>query len=553
MEKPVKKSYNQLAPKKFPCPNMQKICKICGKKYELTEQDLGLFKKLDVPVSDICPEERHKNKMAFRNERFLYKKKCDLCKKEIISMFTKDSPYTVFCPECFWGDNYDAMEHGRNFDFNRPFFDQFDEFNKKVPKCALDNFDKENSDYGNYICHNKDCYMLFGSWFNEKSMYGNTNLHSLEVNDSLYTHRCKYGYELIDCEDCYELFYAQNCNGCSNSYFLFDCKNCKNCLFCYNLRNKDYHIFNKPVPKEEYESEIKKLGGSYEQFKIAIKKYHELVQKEAIHKFLVGEKNENSYGNFLYGCKNAQDVFYGLEAEDVSHSMRTTKHQKDSMFINGNSAGELMYDSIHCDFCHNGKFSIAAEHNSDFAYCQMCYQCDNIFGCLSLRHKHYCIFNKQYTKEEYENLKDRIVEHMKKTGEWGYFFPMSISPFGYNETVAQEYYPLTKNEALKLGAKWRDEDKKDTKDSIINETLVCEECGKNYRVIKQELAFYRKYSLPIPRKCFSCRHMDRMHIRLPYKSFERTCTKCGKNLLSSYAPERPEKVYCNECYLKAVY
>ena len=31
---------------------------------------------------------------------------------------------------------------------------------------------------------------------------------------------------------------------------------------------------------------------------------------------------------------------------------------------------------------------------------------------------------------------------MKKTGEWGEFFPSSISPFGYNETVAMEYYPI---------------------------------------------------------------------------------------------------------------
>ena len=32
---------------------------------------------------------------------------------------------------------------------------------------------------------------------------------------------------------------------------------------------------------------------------------------------------------------------------------------------------------------------------------------------------------------------------MMITGEWGEFFPSSLSPFGYNETVAQEYFPLT--------------------------------------------------------------------------------------------------------------
>ena len=33
-------------------------------------------------------------------------------------------------------------------------------------------------------------------------------------------------------------------------------------------------------------------------------------------------------------------------------------------------------------------------------------------------------------------------------GEWGEFFPSSLSPFGYNETVAQEYFPMTREEVI---------------------------------------------------------------------------------------------------------
>lgn len=546
---------------------MHQLCEICGQPLNWTEQDLSLFKKLDVPTSNICPDCRHRTKMAFRNERSLYKRMCDLCKKEIISMFNPTSPYTVYCKECWWSDKWDPLNYAQDFDFNKPFFEQFDAFLKKVPKCAIDNFDQENSDYCNFSCHNKDSYMLFGTWFNERSMYCNTALHSLEVRDCLYVNKCRHSYELIDCEECYELFCAQNCMFCSNSYFLYDCKNCQNCIFCWNLRNKQLHISNRPVSKEEFSAKIKEFLGSYKAFKEAFKKYRELTKKEAIHKFMEGEKNENSSGNLLWGCKNSHNVFYGLEAEDVTNSIRTTKHQKDSMFINGNSCGELMYDSIHCDYCHNGKFSIGGEHNTDFSYCQFCYQCEYIFGCISLRHKKYCILNKQYSKEKYEELIPKIIEHMTKTGEYGYFFPMSISPFGYNETVAQEYYPLTKEKALSLGAKWLDKDRKEFKQStaeipdnitnidekICNEILQCESCGKNYKIIKQELAFYKKYNLPIPRKCFACRHMERFALRAPYRLFERTCTKCGKSLESSYSPDRPEKVYCENCYLKEVY
>jgi hypothetical protein len=73
-----------------------------------------------------------------------------------------------------------------------------------------------------------------------------------------------------------------------------------------------------------------------------------------------------------------------------------------------------------------------------------------------LRNKEYCILNKQYTKEEYEQLVPQIIDHMTKTGERGEFFPASISPFCYNETVVMEYYPLTKDEALAKGFKRMD-------------------------------------------------------------------------------------------------
>ncbi|USN57470.1 MAG: hypothetical protein H6766_03385 [Candidatus Peribacteria bacterium] len=64
------------------------------------------------------------------------------------------------------------------------------------------------------------------------------------------------------------------------------------------------------------------------------------------------------------------------------------------------------------------------------------------FGCDGLRNKEYCIFNQQYTKEEYNELAPKIIDHMKQTGERGEFFHPSLSPFGYNETVANEYYPV---------------------------------------------------------------------------------------------------------------
>lgn len=152
---------------------------------------------------------------------------------------------------------------------------------------------------------------------------------------------------------------------------------------------------------------------------------------------------------------------------------------------------------------------------------------------------------------------------MQQNKAYGEFFPGKISPFAYNETVANEYFPLNKDEALANGFRWKEEDKKDylpatsqiadnikdISDEITKEILACANCSKNYKITGPELAFYRKFNLPAPQLCFGCRHQARMNKRNPRKLFKRNCSNCQAAIESPYAPERPENVYCEKCYL----
>lgn len=89
-------------------------------------------------------------------------------------------------------------------------------------------------------------------------------------------------------------------------------------------------------------------------------------------------------------------------------------------------------------------------------------------------------------------------------------------------------------------------------DDILNWAIECEVSGKPFRLIKQELDFYRKHHLPIPRRHPDVRHMDRMKIRNPRKLYERKCDKCSKDMITTYSPERSERVYCEECYEREI-
>jgi len=84
--------------------------------------------------------------------------------------------------------------------------------------------------------------------------------------------------------------------------------------------------------------------------------------------------------------------------------------------------------------------------NSFLLYTELCNNSNHCFGCIGLRKKEHCIFNTSYSTQEYESLVGKIIGHMKNTDEWGEFFPHHLSPFGYNETVAEEYFPMTEVE-----------------------------------------------------------------------------------------------------------
>ena len=188
-----------------------------------------------------------------------------------------------------------------------------------------------------------------------------------------------------------------------------------------------------------------------------------------------------------------------------------------------------------------------------------------------MKKRSYCILNRQYTKDEYERLVPQIIQKMRKDGEWGEFFPPSMSPYGYNETVAAEHFPLAEKDARQRSFSWsnfesplpdadrliRGEDLPDSTadipDDILHWAIECEATKRPFKIIKQELDFYRQRKLPIPRLHPDERHRHRMALRNPRKLWNRTCAKCHKPIATSYAPDRPEIVYCEECYLKEVY
>ncbi len=551
-----------------------KTCINCSAEFHIFPEDQEFYKKIDVPNPTHCIDCRQQRRLAQPNQLFLYKRKCDLTGKNVISNFPSSSPYRVYGQEVWYSDKWDPLEYGREYDFSKPFFDQFKDLFERVPRPNLFTgyqFD-ENSPYTNHAGKNKNCYFIFDSDENWDCLYGYSINGCKNCMDCYRARKCELCYECVDSYNCYNSSFLQDSEGCSDSYFLKNCIGCKNCIFSVNLRNKRYYIHNKEATKEAYESYAQKLRSWKE-----VQKTREEFQKFQIkfpQKYLHGVHNENVFGEYLDHCKNAEHCFDSSNLWDSKYIYQGFMPLKNCMDIHECGEGELLYECTVCGYgSHNMKFCAhSLGQCSDAEYCMYSPHSSHIFGCMGLRHKQYCILNKQYTKEEYEDLIPRIKKHMIETGEYGEFFPIHISSFGYNQTMAQDYYPLSKDEAFAKGYKWKDDEEADFSDvskkipasklpdtidtipdDILNWAIACHASGELFKIQRAELDLYRRMHFPIPHEHFLVRHKKRSNMRNPRKLWDRNCAKCKKEIQTSYDPDRPEIVYCEECYLTEVY
>lgn len=535
-------------------------CKQCNQQFKIYAEDKEFLARFEVPEPSYCPDCRAQQRFAFRNERFLYPRECALCKKKVISVFSEDKDYVVYCQDCWYSDKWDARDYGLDYDDSKPFFEQVNEVMHKVPFPALvvEAPTCINSDYVNDAAKIKNCYLTFDVSYVEDSYYGETAWKMKNCMDFLNSFDCEVCYEITYCTKCYNLNYSQYCSGCFDSYFLLDCVGCNNCFGCCNLVNAKHCIWNEQYTEEEYKKKIAELKQKIkkpeelEKIKNKFSEFSQQFPKRATR----GIKNQNSLGDNINYCKNCFHCFDTNNSENCRYAYKMMSGCKDCMDVtiwgednelcyNSGGVGMKSYNNICCHY--------AWQSASDLTYCYFCYKSvKDLLGCVCMRGSQHCILNKQYSEKEYFKLKDKIISELKQQGVYGDFLPALINPFAYNETQAQEYYPLKKEQAEKLGYTWTSSAKA-TEVKKDKDIYACTDCGKSYKLIIQEKKIYQERELAEPKKCSDCRHLDRIKYRNPNKFWERECDKCQCTVQSTYSLDRPEKIYCEQCYQKEIY
>ena len=561
---------------------MQKSCRICQSQYEIPPEDLDFYDRVSptyrgqkymIPPPDLCRDCRLKHLFVWRNERGLHSRKCDLTGEPIISWISPDKPQPVYKKEAWWSDKWEARDYGRDIDFSRPFFPQLKELIDEVPWLDLLVDKTFNSDYANFCNNIKDCYLVYATNNSQDCYYISYMWGCNDCVDCVQGFDSELCYECNDISKCYSCQYCRNCVNCQDCKFCENCQGCTDCFGCVNLVGKKYHYMNQPLSKEDYEKKVNEIKlDSYEQVQQGKEFFAAHRLKHPMRASRVTQ-SENCSGDFLKNSKNTHDAFDTSGAEDCKRMWLGSGPLKDCQDVIGVEQTELGYASVvvgvpsvktaFCMYVWNGV--------NDVYYSVLSPGSKNCFGCAGLHKGRYSILNKKYSKQEYDVMAAKLIEHMKETGEWGQFLPPELSPFAYNETLANEFFPLSREQAQQEGYKWSNYEApnpqigefksatdlpdsiKDVPDNAINWIIKCTVTGKPFKITAQELKYYREHGLPLPRKHPDQRHKERMAFRNPPKLYDRTCAKTGAPIKTAYSPDRPEIVWSEEAYLKEFY
>lgn len=560
-------------------------CQNCKIEFVIEPDDFSFYEKIKVPPPTWCPECRLIRRLAYREARPLYKGICEKCHKELISIFNKESKITTYCSTCWWGDKWDAIDYGKEYDFTKSFFQQFYELQKIVPREATGQKNSQNCQYSNGDIRCKDCVLTFDCVESINCYNSQVAVYSKNVIDSDSVMNAEKTYEVLTSNNIYNTKYIYYSNDCIDSSFLFNCVGCTSCFGCINLRNKKYYIWNQPYSKEDYESEIKKWDlGDYKIIEEARQRFIELYYATP-RRFALIKNSFNVTGEDIIGSKNCKNCFFTrLGVENCKYIFACGLLLKDSYDATfGGDRSEIFYETSGGMQSQRCLFSRAPNSSKDIEYSDRLNNCSDCFGCVNLRNKQYCILNKQYTKKEYEELVSKIkpqmmnipyVDKMGRVYKYGEFYPTELSLWAYNESWGHKYFPLTKEEAINKGYNWQENNTRDYKittkaknlpnhikdisDKILDEVIEClhvgtgcnQQCTEAFKILPDEFNFYKQMNLALPRLCPNCRNFERMRFVNPIKLWYRNCMRkgCNNEFETAIGPDRREIVYCEKCY-----
>ena len=541
----------------------------CKKSFVVTAEDIAAVQRYGVDsLPPFCTECRHQQRVAFMAGYVLHKRTSSKSGAALYSVYDANVPFPVYTSDEWWSQDWDPRSYGRSYDPSRNFFDQYEDVFNATPKMSNIVGNCEGSQYAIYAGNSKNVYYSSMVFRNSEDVYFSISItHCTFILDCLRCFNSSSLYECIQCSETHQSAFLFDSHNSRDCFYGIDLRNCSDCILSSNLRNKKFYVRNEFVGEEQFiKIKAQLINGSYKQHMQNLNEWNALIS-QSFRRDQSQLNCVNSLGHGLLHCNESYECYHSQNLDHGRYCVHVGGYQPNSysMDITIGGVGEFLYSCCGCGaFNSNLKMCVCCRTSSNLTYCISCYECKDCFGCANLRNAQYCILNKQYSKEEYEQLIPQIIQQMKQQNLWGSFFPKKISPHAYNDSMAMMLYPRSQKEAELSGYRWNSsidpipdnvrtssslpDNLADLPEDSTKTPLICEHSGRAFKLISKELMLLHSLGLPAPRQHPYFRAAQRMDLLGVSQLKDGFCTTC--QIPVKYQPsEYNQNFLCDPCYV----
>jgi hypothetical protein len=549
----------------------ERTCQMTGETWDMDEEEISWYKKFNVPPSVFSPKARMYHMSAFYTVYQWWWNKHFDTGKPVLSYVHPASEIQVL-PDKEW---FDRDFSGTNLEYNtdKPLLDLLRDLQLSIPVNATRNTVEPENSIATISIGDQNSFFVSGS----------------KSKDSMYLVNCEDAEECVDCTDSVKITESYHClvsnrlHRCKyirdshdliNCSFMFDCRNCEFCFGASNKRNKKYLFWDEQLTKDEWEKRVSEIDlGDRQVLNQMVARFDKMIN-DAVwpENFNVG--SEDSVGEYLINCSNNKFCSLGRDGHNNYYSYGIWRAE-DNAFSTV-IPGDHCFQASPVANTANSKFCTSLFRCDDLEYSINCYDCTHCFGCVGLQKKTYCIFNKQYSEDEYWSKVDDLKCSMLERGEYGRPIPTSFAFAYFPESGPYVYMGAEEGEWDMVGlpkfeagandafgemryegkeVKSRDEVPEHINDldpeKWVGVAIDDPDTKRPFAYLKQEIEFYKKHNIAPPLVHFSTRVRDLVR-SLNNGIFEQVkCVNCDVDLtVSTNSVYKQRKIHCKKCYLK---
>lgn len=291
------------------------------------------------------------------------------------------------------------------------FFNELQRLIFSLPRPPAKIYNSENCTFGDYIYNSKNLFYCFDCASCSDSFYLYDSYMCANCGDCDYVVESELCYECVDPYKAFNCEYLEYCDNIRDSAYSYNCANCHDVFGCVNLKNKSFCIFNRQLTEEEYEEKVQRFRKLPPQ---QILQIVEDLKKRFPLKRTIGSDNENTtYGNYIHFDKNCYLCFDAAYDENCGYLYDSFYNNNcyDITYTSQNS--QVSYEIVDSGQLFNCHFVVDSDSCNDSFYLFHCSNVKNSLGCVGLKNKQYCILNRQFSAEQYEQIKNQILQILK--------------------------------------------------------------------------------------------------------------------------------------------